>query len=79
MSTIVREFSPAGPCLTRGLLVRETAKFYVYYPWKGGRQFAATEKKIAKATAGRWSAAHVESCPSCRDHAHTQYPDGYMD
>jgi hypothetical protein len=28
--TIVRKFSPAGPCLTLGRLTKETAQFYIY-------------------------------------------------
>jgi hypothetical protein len=72
--TTVRDFSPAGPCITRGELVRETAAFYVYKP-----RFKQGTKRIAKSLPGRWSGAHIEACESCRDHARTQYPNGYMD
>jgi hypothetical protein len=68
MST-VRTFSPCGPCITRGQLVRQTAKFYVY-----ASKYDGTQKRIAKG----WN-AHVDSCVSCRDHPQTQYPNGYMD
>lgn len=65
---IVREFSMAGPCVTFGRkLVRETAKFYVFEDQHG------KQGRISKAN------AHVEPCPSCRDHSRTQYPNGYMD
>lgn len=67
--TTVRTFSPVGPCISRGELVRETAKFYVYRS-----KYDGTEKRVAKG----WN-AHVEPCHSCRDHAKTQYPHGYMD
>lgn len=77
--TLVREFSAAGPCLTLGMLVRETEKFYVFYPWRGGRKFQAKERRIMKCLPGRYSGAHTEACHSCRDHAQTQYPRGYMD
>ena len=70
---IVREFSPAGPCLTLGRLKSETAKFYCYEEWKGGDVFGRL-RKVSKS--GR---AHVEPCRSCRDHAATVYPNGYMD
>jgi hypothetical protein len=76
---IVREFSAAGPCLTTGKLVRETANFYVYLPWHGGERYGPEEKRIARKRPGHYSAAHVEPCNSCRDHARTQYPNGYMD
>jgi hypothetical protein len=72
--TLVREFSFAGPCLTIGRLVRQTAKFYVYNEWLGGDRFDATEKRI-----GKNHRMHVEPCRRCRDHAHTQYPNGYLD
>lgn len=73
---IVREFSPAGPCLTRGRLTGETAKFWCYEDRNGG---VVTAKKIAKNLPGRYSRAHVEPCSSCRDHPKTQYPRGYED
>jgi len=72
--TVVREFSPCGPCLTLGALVRETAQFYCYADRADG-----TQRKIRKPTPGNWSKAHVEPCVSCRDHARTQYPHGYQD
>jgi len=75
----VREFSAAGPCLTLGLLVRETARFYVYYPWISGRKVRAQEKRTAKRTPAHYSPAHVEPCNSCCDHPRTQYPEGYTD
>lgn len=66
----VRKFSPAGPCIPQGELIRETAKFYVIDDrFNPGRQ-----RKIGKG----W-AHHIEACSSCRDHARTQYPNGYHD
>ena len=76
---IVREFSAIGPCLTLGKLVRETPRFWVFNPWKGGQLYGTEEKRISKRTPERYSRSHVESCPSCRDHPRTQYPNGYMD
>lgn len=76
--TIVREFSPCGPCLTLGKLTRQTAKFYCYEVWQGGDTFAGS-KRVAKDLPGQYSRAHIAPCPSCRDHAKTQYPNGYMD
>jgi len=83
-SQIVRSFSPCGPCLTLGKLVNTTAKFYCYQEWRGrdsegNMVFADTVKKVARDLPGRYSRAHIEACTSCRDHAKTQYPNGYMD
>jgi hypothetical protein len=74
--TTVREFSPAGPCIVLGELVGESSQFYTYRD-----RFIGTGllRRIAKRTPARWSRAHIEPCPSCRDHAKTQYPNGYMD
>jgi hypothetical protein len=69
MTQTVRRFSPCGPCITLGPLTKETAKFYCFASKYDGRA-----KKIAKT-----GAAHVEACHSCRDHAQTCYPNGYMD
>jgi hypothetical protein len=76
--TIVREFSPCGPCLTLGRLTKTTAQFYCYEPWQGGDRFSGA-KKVRRPDVGRWSRAHIVPCPSCRDHAQTRYPNGYMD
>lgn len=69
---IVRSFSPIGPCLTEGRLVRETDKFVVFEEWRGGDRYEG-ERRISK------SKVHTEPCRSCRDHEKTQYPNGYMD
>lgn len=63
----VRVFSPCGPCLPRGELIRTTSKFYVY------RDRHGDERRVACAK------AHVEPCRSCDDHPETHYPNGYMD
>lgn len=75
---IVREFSPAGPCLTLGRLTKETPQFWCYEEWKGGDRYEGA-KRIAKRTETRYSRAHIEPCQSCRDHPQTQYPRGYED
>jgi len=72
---LVREFSRCGPCIVLGKLVKETAQFYVFEPDYG----RSSQTRIRKRTEAHYSPAHVEPCPSCRDHARTQYPDGYMD
>lgn len=63
----VREFSPAGPCLARGELIRETPRFYVFRDRWGVEGRGAKHKM------------HIEPCRACRDHPQTQYPNGYMD
>ena len=79
--TIVREFSAIGPCLTLGKLINTTAQFYCYEEWKGGDRYEGKKRirRDLRASGGRYSPAHVEACPSCRDHVNTQYPEGYMD
>lgn len=71
---IVRNFSPAGPCLEQGLMTGETPKFYVFTDRYNGRT-----RKLRKRTPDHYSAAHIEPCRRCRDHANTDYPYGYMD
>lgn len=78
MTAIVRKFSMAGPCLTLGRLVSETAHFYCYDEWRGGDKYEG-RKRVRKRTEAHYSGAHIEPCSSCRDHPKTQYPDGYMD
>jgi hypothetical protein len=74
MTITVREFSAAGPCLTLGRFVRETSQFFFYDEWKGGDKYGDTKRKKKRGTL-----VHIAPCHSCRDHAKTQYPNGYMD
>jgi hypothetical protein len=64
----VRELSVAGPCITLGLVLRESDWRISY------RDRHGTPKFISR----RW-AVHTEPCPSCPDHSKTKYPDGYGD
>lgn len=66
--TTVRKFSPAGPCLTQGELVRETTKFLVIRD-----RYTGKVRRMAK------DRVHTEPCHSCTDHPQTSYPYGYMD
>ena len=61
---IVREKSVAGPCITLGVVLRETALRITY------RDRHGEEKFISK----RWP-VHSEPCPSCPDHPKAKYPD----
>ncbi len=76
--TIVRDFSAAGPCITLGLFVKRTKKFIVYREWLGGDRYS---DKLSRVGGHRVALdlVHTSPCPSCRDHAETQYPNGYMD
>ena len=65
----VRELSGAGPCITLGVALRETAWRISY------RDRHGTPKFISKR---RW-AVHTEPCPSCPDYPKTKYPVGYWD
>lgn len=70
---VVRRFSPCGPCLTEGQLVKATAGFYVYREWMRADRFDGRERRVAKAS------VHIEPCTRCTDHPSTSYPHGYMD
>ena len=61
---IVREKSVAGPCITLGVVLRETASRISY------RDRYGTSKFISK----RW-AVHTEPCPSCSDYPKADYED----
>jgi len=78
MTTIVREFSSVGPCLTLGLFVKRTSKTIVYREWLGRDRFADKVSRV-----GGWKVerdyVHLKPCNRCRDHADTSYPNGYMD
>lgn len=83
MPKLVREFSPAGPCLTLGLFVKRTPKFIMFREWLGGDRYADKVSRV-----GGWKVEirpkarayiHTEPCPSCRDHPETSYPNGYTD
>ena len=76
--TLVRQFSRCGPCLPLGRLTKETAQFYCYDEWCGGDVFQGA-KRVKKPDGAYDSGAHIVPCPSCWDHAKTQYPRGYMD
>ncbi|MEZ6136987.1 MAG: hypothetical protein R3C53_18995 [Pirellulaceae bacterium] len=69
---IVRIGNFCGSCIWLGLLVRETAKFYVY---ADGCRDAKTindhpTKRILK------SSVHLKPCKGCKDHPETNYPLG---
>jgi hypothetical protein len=68
---VAREFSPCGPCIEKGLVVGETAKFFTLFDQNGPNNFF--EFKLSKAR------VHTEPCISCEDHPNTHYPNGYMD
>lgn len=80
MTQTVRKFSMAGPCITLGKLIRETPRFYCYQPRFSG-YFASNEPDMAEKKVGKdkYQMVHVIPCVSCRDHASTQYPNGYED
>ena len=73
---IVREILMRGPCLKRGVLLRETSKFYVYAidaDVKVADLDELTQKRILK------SKVHIEPCNSCTDHPETKYPKAFVD
>lgn len=70
---VVGMFSPYGPCLALGKLVRSTARFHVFTDWRGTRDFTGRERRMSS------ERVHLVPCPSCRDQRQTQFPSGYMD
>ncbi len=77
MTITVREFSPAGPCLTLGEFVKRSPKFIFYRERLGGDRYAGRVSRV-----GGWKVTgadyiHIEPCRSCRDHPETSYPNGY--
>jgi hypothetical protein len=61
---IVREKSVAGPCITLGVVLRETASRITYRDRHGEQKF------ISK----RWP-VHSGPCPSCPDYPQPKYPE----
>ncbi len=78
MTATVREFSPAGPCLMLGALVKRTAKTITFTDRSDGTVQRRGGWKVQERD-GRRGYIHTEPCHSCRDHIKTQYPNGYMD
>jgi|ETNvirnome_2_300_1030623.scaffolds.fasta_scaffold00547_13 hypothetical protein len=78
-TTLVREFSPAGPCLTLGKFVKRTEKFIFFCEWLGGDNFSDKVSRVGGWKVAGGSYIHIEPCISCRDHPATNYPNGYMD
>ena len=79
---LVREPNAAGPCIVLGLFVKRTEKFIMYREWRGGNRFADKVSRVGgwkvEAREGRAdSYVHTTPCSCCRDHAQTQYPNGY--
>lgn len=72
MTILVREFSMSGPCLTLGTMTKRTAKSVTFIDREG---------KAGRRGGDRLASGliHTAACRSCRDHAETQYPEGYMD
>jgi hypothetical protein len=66
----VRQFSRLGPCAMLGTIVRETRTRIYYRSCEDQDAFVSKSSPLT---------VHVEPCPSCRDHARSQYPDGYWD
>jgi hypothetical protein len=69
----VREFSACGPCIPLGNLVSRSPNRVKFIDRYSGR---VTSRFGFRVESGL---IHTEPCVSCRDHARTQYPDGYMD
>ncbi len=78
--TTVRESSRAGPCIILGEFVKRTPKFIFYID----RRHTGYDEPPEIRRVGGWKVTegdyiHTKPCHSCRDHAKTSYPNGYMD
>lgn len=69
MATL-REFSSIGPCIPLGEVVKRTATTV---------QFKERDGTLRRKGGWRLECGlfHTEPCVSCRDHKHSQYPNGY--
>ncbi len=84
MPALVRKFSSAGPCITLGQFVRRTSMTIIYREWLGGDNYGKERRVGGWKVHGnmyhnRRAYIHIKPCPSCKDHAETVYPHGYMD
>ena len=68
--TTVREFSAIGPCISLGEVIKQTPATVT---------FRERDGSIGRRGGYRLKAGliHVIACRSCRDHAESQYPNGY--
>ena len=72
MTTTVREFNTAGPCIVLGELVSQTERMVTFRDRDGRiRRRGGHPLKCGL--------VHTVPCPSCRDHANSQYPNGFED
>lgn len=67
----VREFSAVGPCISLGELLKTTAAS-VFYRDRHGNTVRVGGQRVADGL------VHTSACRSCRDHAETQYAEGYQ-
>lgn len=70
MTKQVREFSAVGPCIVLGSLAKRTAKSVAFVD-RHGQLGRRSGERVSNGI------VHTEACPSCRDHQHSQYPNGY--
>ena len=70
---MVREMNTCGPCIKLGIVMRETANFFVYavdaHRMDGDIE-SFKKKRVRK------NNVHVEACVRCKDHPKTHYPMG---
>lgn len=66
----VREFSTIGPCITLGEVVKATESTISFVD-RDGRKSRRSGDRV------RSGLIHTTPCRSCRDHAQSQYPNGY--
>ncbi len=70
---ILRKFNPCGSCFKEGIVLRETAKFFVYALDAHSQDGALESFPQRKASKKRY---HIEPCLNCEDHPNTHYPMG---
>ncbi len=73
---LLRLSSMCGPCIVQGIVIRETAHFFIYAE---GAHYGEEPIEAFPLRRKSKESTHVESCRGCEDHPQTLYPMGRLD